>query len=243
MPPFAVRATGGLSDVDWKPAAGGSALTILLDASPIAARRTRLNSDDRDFSVRALTAVVQRLPASSVRLVVFSLDKQKEIFRRDAFSIDAIGEVRKAIATIELSAVDVSVLEKPLGYIDFLAALIERELTATAPSSTVVLLGPLSRYGGKFPKGMLNPTDATQFFYVQYKPDPQGLFSRAGVGEVSSPPSPGAPYSLGGFAAGFPPGPYADIINAAMISLKGKTLVVRTPADLARAIAAIQNAR
>jgi hypothetical protein len=32
-------------------------------------------------------------------------------------------------------------------------------------------------------------------------------------------------------------------MNAAMISLKGKTLVVRTPADLAKAIAVVQHTR
>lgn len=184
-----------------------------------------------------------RVPAASVRLVVFNLDKQKEIFRRDAFSIDAIGEARKAIATLELSSVDVAVLQKPLGYIDFLAGLIDRELGAPAPASTVILLGPLSRHGGKFPKGKLKPAAATQFFYVQYKPDLQRSFSRGGAGEASGPPNPRGVFAAAGFPTGFPGPAYADIINAAMISLKGKTLVVRTPADLAKAIAVVQHTR
>jgi hypothetical protein len=243
MPPFAVRGAGGLGAADWKPAAGGPALTILLDAAPLASRRTRLNPGDADFLVRVLTAIVGGVPAASVRLVVFNLDKQKEIFRRDAFSIDAIGEVRKAIATLELSSVDVSVLAKPLGYVDFLAGLIDRELGAPAPASTVILLGPLSRHGGKFPKGELKPAAATQFFYVQYKPDLQRSFSRGGAGEASGPPNPRGVFAAAGFPTGFPGPAYADIINAAMISLKGKTLVVRTPADLAKAIAVVQHTR
>jgi hypothetical protein len=260
LPPFAVRGVASPPTGDREPAASGPPLTILLDAAPVAPLRDLLDYGDRDALMVCLSAIVGRVPTSSVRLVIFNLDKQKEIFRRDGFSVDAIREAFKALGSIQLASVDVSVLEKPLGYIDFLAGLIERELRGPAPAPTVILLGPLSRHGGQFPEGTLNPSAATRFFYLQYEPQRPNQFSRPAVGVVPSHttyvytngqaqgttgPQTASPIRNDGTVPTLPRPRLSttDIINAAMTSLKGTTLVIRTPEDLAKAIAVVQKTR
>jgi hypothetical protein len=258
LPPFAARGVASPPPGDQEPAASGPPLTILLDAAPVAPASDDLNAHDRNILTVLLAAIVGRVPASSVRLVIFNLDKQKEVFRRDGFSVDAMREVFKALGSIQLASVDVSVLEKPSGYIDFLAGLINRELRGPAPSPTVILLGPLSRHGGQFPEGMLNPSAATRFFYLQLQYERRPQFSRPAVGVVPSHttyvytdgqaqgttgPQTASPIGKTIPSLPRPRPPTTDIINAAMASLKGTTLVIRTPEDLAGAIAVVRKTR
>jgi hypothetical protein len=258
LPPFAVREAASPLTGDREPARSGPPITVLLDAAPVAPLSDGLSPHDRNILTLILGAVVGRLPASSVRLVIFNLDKQEEIFRRDGFSADAMREAFKALGSLQLASVDVSVLEKPSGYIDFLAGLINREVRGPAPAPTVILLGPLSRHGGQFPEGMLNPSAAARFFYLQLQYERRPHFSRPAIGVVpSSPtyvytdgqaqgttgPQTAAPVRKTVPSLPLPRPPATDIINAAMASLKGTTLVIRTPEDLAKAIAVVQKTR
>jgi hypothetical protein len=125
-------------------------LTILLNAASFSTHRTVIRERDRERIADALTALLEHLPTTSVRVVVFSLEQQKEMFRADAFHPDDVTKVADAIAATPQTTVDVGVLKNPFGYVDFLAGVIRRELDAPDPADTVIFLGPTSRY---FEKG------------------------------------------------------------------------------------------
>jgi hypothetical protein len=294
LPPFTVRELPGIRSSDWNRPSGAASLTILLNAAPLSPRRTRLRPADRNLLLSSLAAIAGRVPAASVRLVVFSLEAQKVLFRSDSFSVDAIGRVARAIDSLELSTVDVYVLQNPTGHIDLLSGLINQELRAPTPAGAIILLGPLSRFTGKIPEGSLEKhSSALRFFYVQYKPNPRSVIppdsgagdmpiargrpAAPGVGsqsgsagstgsnssasapppppqhtsnssDVSAAPSSGGRGGRGG--GGVPPTPDTptgqhdtDVINAAVARLKGRTLVVHTPADLAKAIGLLRHGR
>ena len=293
LPPFTVRDLPGIRASDWNRPSTAASLTILLNAAPLSPRRTRLHPADRNLLLSALAAIIGRVPAASVRLVVFSLEAQKELFRADSFSVDALGQVARAIDALELSTVDVHILQNPTGHIDLLAGIINRELRAPAPAGAIVLLGPLSRFTGRIPESSLEKPAASRFFYVQYRPYPRRIVppdsgaddmpmarggpagpgvgsqsdSAGSTGSNSSTPAPPPPpqhiYDSSDAGAAPPSGgrgsrggrvalpPFdaptglhdSDVINAAVARLKGRTLVVHTPADLAKAIGILQGGR
>ena len=184
-------------------------VTILLHAAPVSPRRTWLNARDRVMLLGLLSALLERLPARSVRLVAFSLDQQKEIYRRDHFVPLNIEDVSHALDELELGKVDVKVLENRRGHVDLLANLIHREFTGPDPSEVVLFLGPECRFLEK-PSGadLERPAAAgPQFFYLEYKPVFRAM-------QASLP----------------------DSIAGATGRLKGKTLLIRTPAEFAKAI-------
>ncbi|MGA2270268.1 MAG: hypothetical protein ABSH44_17490 [Bryobacteraceae bacterium] len=188
-------------------------LTVLLHVAPLVPFRTRLRASDRVMLLGLLSTLLERLPARSVRLVVFNLDQQKELFRQEAFPPEALDQVAQSINGLELGRVDYHVLQNRLGHVDLLAGLVNRELQAEAPSDVVVFLGPEARYWDKLPEAALEEIHGAEprFFYLEYKP----------------------PY--------FRPGPnIPDSISSAVGKLKGKTVVIRSPADLANAIEEIE---
>jgi hypothetical protein len=255
-------------------------LTILLNAAAFSPRRTVIRPSDRAVLLDALTALLEHLPTTAVRLVAFSLEQQREIYRSNSFAPPDVDKVADAIKALEQTTVDVHLLEKPLGHVDFLAGLIGRELSAPDQPDTVIFLGPTSRYGVTIPKDSL-PTRADgqpSFFYLQYQgprrtvvPDsmqqipadlppmgraedstlpadapspPRGTGGTGGAGvggSGSGSGGRGVRGGRGGLPGMSPPmegGP--DIITAAVARLKGKTLAIHTPADLARAIRRIE---
>ena len=187
-------------------------LTVLLNAAPLFPLRTRLRASDRVVLLGLLSSLLERVPARSVRLVVFNLDQQKTLLRQDAFAPGALGRVAQALNGTELGLVDYHVLQNRRGHVDFLAGLINQELRAETPSDVVVFLGPETRFVDKLPPTALaEPAGAPpQFFDLQFKP-----YFRAG--------------------ASLP-----DSISLATARAKGKTIVIRTPADFAKAIEQIE---
>jgi hypothetical protein len=187
-------------------------LTVLLHAAPLVPLRTRLRASDRVILLGLLSSLLERVPARSVRLVVFNLDQQKTLLRQDAFAPNALNRVAQALNGAELGLVDYHVLQNPHGHVDFLAGLLNQELRAEVPSDVVVILGPEARYVDKLPPAALEePHGATpQFFNLQFKP-----YFRA---------APSLP----------------DSISLATAKAKGKTVIIRTPADFAKAIEQIE---
>jgi hypothetical protein len=265
-------------------------LTVMLNAAAFSMYRTAIRPYDRSVLLGALTSLIEHLPATSIRLVVFSLEQQREVFRAENFSPSDVGKVANAIRTLDEATVDVHVLQKPEGHIDFLAGLIGQEIHAAKPADTIVFLGPTSRYGPFIPKDIL-PTeskDNPKFFYVRYglprRPPPpldipggltaentaSGRASDSGIAGSNGPvgtggggtggggnggasgsvggtsPPPGGGGRRGGGLGGSampPPEGQSDIITAAVGRLKGRTLIIHTPAELARAIRKIEGKR
>jgi hypothetical protein len=187
-------------------------LTVLLNAAPLSPLRIRLRASDRVLLLGLLSSLLERLPARSVSLVVFNLDQQKTLLRQDALAPGALGRVAQALNGIELGLVDYHVLQNPKGHVDFLAGLMNLELRAEPPSDVVVFLGPETRYEDKLPPTALEDSHgaAPQVFNFQFRP-----YFRAGLG-------------------------MPDSISRATARLKGKTIIIRTPADFAKAIEQIE---
>jgi hypothetical protein len=146
-------------------------LTILLHAAPISPHRTQLRINDRILLMSTLASLAGTVPALSVRLAVFNLDKQRILFNQEDFTLASLGRVAQALSDMELDAIDYHTLQNPTGHIDLLSDLINRELASPKPSDAVVFLGPASRYMDKMPPAAVDAAAAKlRFFYFQYRP-------------------------------------------------------------------------
>jgi hypothetical protein len=258
-------------ELQFRDSAASMRISVLLNAAAFSTARTNIRPYDRTVLFGALTSLLEHLPAASVRLVAFSLEQQQEIFRSEHFAASESGKVAAAIRSLQSSTVDVHILEKPLGYVDFLAGLLAREHNAPDPADTILFLGPTSRYGGKMPESALPVPTGARFFYVRYEnlrramPNVPNVYSGGTAGDEGRPidsvtvdeniaqtiPVPRQLQQPGGGGRrnGHYPDPPSnapmsdgrgDIISAAVARLKGKTLTIHTPADLANAIRKIE---
>jgi hypothetical protein len=118
----------------------------------------------------SLRRLLDRLPTKSVRVVAFSLEEQKEIFRADSFRPSDVMRIADAIAITPQTTVDINLLKNPNGHVDFLAGLIRRELDALDPADTVIFVGPSSRYFDRLPADALPPARQrhARIFYVRW---------------------------------------------------------------------------
>jgi hypothetical protein len=182
-------------------------LTVMLDVAPLSRRRLRLRPADRLLLVTLVSAVLESVPALSVRLVAFSLDQQKELFRRDALEPHDLEQLDQTLESVELATVDYHVLQDAGGYRTMLGNLVTRELHASPAPDTVLFLGPAVRYEGKAPALENIELPPPSVFYFRYRPP----FRRA---------APDLP----------------DIIDRLVSRLKGKSFAIHTPADFHRAI-------
>jgi hypothetical protein len=214
-------APGTVSGFTWFTPAGGARdaddvrpirLTVLLHAAPVSLRRTTLRASDSVLLVSLLSSLLERLRATAVRLVVFNLDQQKELFRQDVFTPRTLGQVMQSINEVQLGVVDYSVLKNRRGHLDLLTDMVNRELQAKEPSDVVLFLGPAARYGDKVPPEALETVaDAgPQFYYLQYRP-----FFRT--------------------TSNFP-----DVIALALRKLRGRTVTIHTPGEFAKAIQQVE---
>ncbi|HEV2448548.1 MAG TPA: hypothetical protein VGS58_21595 [Candidatus Sulfopaludibacter sp.] len=215
MSPYSVAAfslTGSDAGSRARDDAAPFSVTILMHAAPLFPRRTHFRATDRMLLLGSLAALLERLPARSVRLVVFNLDQQKELYRRDGFTLAAMDQIGQAMNDLELNAVDYHVLQNPRGHVDLLADLVNREIRASPPSGAVLFFGPAARFEDKPPRAALERQAAVpRFFYFEYRP----FFRRAG---------PVLP----------------DSISLTVAELKGRTLIIRNPAEFANAIDQIE---
>jgi hypothetical protein len=209
---------GALTFRRWSPQSGErdvhpiGRLTVLLHAAPLFPRSLRFRTQDRLLLVGSLAALLEALPARAVRVVVFSLDQQKELFRQDDLTPDSFDQVAQSTSNLQLQLVDYRVLQNRRGHISLLADLIKQELEATQPADKVIFLGPTSRFYDKVLDASLEPhADSTpQFFYFEYKP-------------------------YGGREANFP-----DSVAMAIRKVKGKTMLIHSPDEFARAIKEVE---
>lgn len=146
---------------------GGLRLTVLLHASPI--QGIALRAWDSNFLLESLSSLLADLPSSSVRLIAFNLDQQKELFRQENFRRSDFPSLAAALRKLELHTVSYRTLQNQRGWSELLARLVNEEATAPEPPDAVVFLGPHSRFDGKVPREMLRLEGATpRLFYFEY---------------------------------------------------------------------------
>jgi hypothetical protein len=202
-------------------------------AGPLAGRWVTL--------VGILASLLERLPAASVRLVVFNPNQQKELFRQDGFTLDGINRIEHAGDEMQQWSVDYRVLQKPAGSWDLLADLVNREIHAAVPSDAVVFLGLRSAFSVKMPPGFPGPTGAPspRFFYLQYHPNWPSKSATEPLPQAddmrrASKQAPRGPDSV------VIPGELPDSIDQTVRRMKGKIFAIYTPAEFAKAIEEIE---
>jgi len=225
IPPATVsELTAGIQPAHAAADAPPFRLTILLHAAPLSPGHTRLRAADRVLLFTGLTSLLEQLPARSVKLVVFNLEQQKEIFRQESFTPDALGGVWEALTALELGVVNYAVLKNRGGGLDLLAGLLQQELHAGTPSDAVILFGPPGRTEGPSPRELAQSRldrPAPRFYYFQYSPYPLVWMRRAG-GLVRTNPLP------------------FDGISRLVAPLQGKTMAIRSPGEFAKAIEQVE---
>ena len=255
--PGAVKETGfGKSNLARMGRAPFRRLTVLLHAAPASPRMAAVQASDAVVLVGALSSLLSLAPAPFVRLVVFSLDQQKEIYHSDNFTASELDSVRQAMFELQLAAVSYGQLQNAG---DLLESLVKRELRSSERSDAVIFLGPRARATVKssfrVPAGSL-----PRFFYMEYAPPRSlrmGSDELAGVGTsiaIQNKKAQAGVYSDGGTGDRVIPGaelintidgpagtaPPRDSIDLLVSRLKGTTFVINTPADFARAIGKIR---
>jgi hypothetical protein len=188
-------------------------MTIFLHTAPLFPRRTRMRPNDMVTLMSTVSSLLERVPARSVRLVLFNLDQQKELYRKEGFLLQDMAQVWQAMTNIELGLVDFQVLQNKRGHVDLLADLVNREIEAQPPSDVVLFLGPQTRYFDSVPQASLEkPAEhGPQFYYFQIVPF---LSPEAALG---------------------------DSIKSAVSRLGGKTILIHTPGEFAKAIERLEN--
>lgn len=190
-------------------------LTVFLHAAPLFPRLTRLRVQDRLTLLGSLASLLESVPARSVRLVIFNLDQQKELFHDDNFRPDAFERAAQSMSTLQLQLVDYHVLANQRGHVDLLTDLVNQELNSRQSSSAVIFLGPAGRYLDNVSKNAIVEGAPggphTRFFYLQYKP-----YVRA--------------------RSELP-----DSIELALRKVHGRKIVVRTPDDFAKSIKQVES--
>jgi hypothetical protein len=230
-------------DPDTPPAADSKTLlrtgrlTILLHAAPMSSNLSSLQPGDIERLMDSLSSLLRELPARSVRLIAFNLDQQAILFRKDGFGADQMGELATALGQLELARVDVQTLQASARPIDLLAGLVQVEFREKEPPDALIVLGPQTRMQDGAPSQTPDKAKPFPIVYLQHQAA-RGLLMRQGLSPGpmrQQMPRAGYPQETDVAAASAPLGT-VDRIEKLMGLVKGETVVIRTPHDLADAI-------
>ena len=228
-------------------------LTILMHVAPSSLRSAKLPASDAEKLVGSLSALLDQSHARSARLVVFDLEQQKVLFRKDGFVAPDIQGVAKVIDQAQFGAVDYSTFANPAGATGLLTQLTEEERSQLHASDALVFLGLHMQVQGSIRSGTMKKLqDGPRIFYLEC--EPPRLIVRAGsdsdrrfLAESSwssfQPTESDATYSdrvsltdQSGTIPSFSPDEDPDLIQKLVKRLKGEIIPMRTPIDCARAI-------
>jgi hypothetical protein len=247
MPPGAVadlNSTDRSAPAETKPQ-DIAKLTILLHASSLSPNRPKLLPDDVALLTESVSSLLRQWPARSVRLVAFNLDQRSVIWRNDKFDAGKMDELTSQLERMELAAINYRVLQGGNSPIDVLAGLLSHELEDPQPPAAVLLIGPRTRRFGDTSQFNDKPPRRVPLFYLQYLPRqafiPGAAGPYGGRAETMGDAQFRGPYPVGPDAtSSIPPlvfgGAQIDPIQHLVSRLKGETIAIRTPHDLAGAI-------
>jgi hypothetical protein len=241
-PPGAVEeiSKSGSRTVEAKSGPKIGRLTILVNAAPLLANRSALGPDDIQRLEDSIASLLRELPAESVRLIAFNLDQRAIILRKDEFVLAEMDELTAALRELELGLVDYRVLrDRPLP-VDLLLGVAQAELQDSKPADAIIVLGPRTRLQddvrpdalGKRPAAIPAIFDLAFQFERRTLPV-RGPDPRTGISDASQ--------GRGGEIQVQRnwPDTYvtpADTIERLVSRLKGQTIPIGTPHDLADAI-------
>lgn len=241
-----------VSDLSYMPPGDASTgppvprrITILMNSSPPYKSNRRQADlpvepvDYREALVGILSSLLERLPGTIVRLVVFDLDQQREVLRQDGFTLKDMEKAAHAADDLEHWVVTVRQLQEQQGRWGLLANLIKRELADPEPADVVLFLGPRVGMNAEMPAHFLDAERKAEmrFFYLQYVLAMEGMSFGPPPGMNTRPTTrPQAP-------SGTAEIPQLDTIDITVGRLKGKTLAVHSALDFSKAIDTIQRPR
>ena len=225
-----------------KPGPRIARLTILLHAAPLVPNLSSLQPDDIERLTDSLASLLRELPAQTVRLIAFNLDQRAIVFREDAFEVRQIGDLTTALNHLELGLADYRVLRERPEPMDLLVGLVQAELQDPKPPDALILMGPRTRMRDDVPAAALGKRPATgppvydlQYGFNRIMRAGRGMYPAESVsGALSHPGMP--PAADGSLPDPVLPAMAPDTIERLVTRLKGQTLPVRTPHDLADAI-------
>ena len=189
----------------------GANVSILMHVAATLPNRVRLQSYDRMVLMSALGSILERLPARNVRLTVFNLDQQKELYRTAELSSTSFHEAIEALNGLELGTVDYGTLRNRTGHVDLVSELLNRELAADNRPDLIIFLGPLAHWTGRVSDEELPSGNLPPLYNIQLRP---WRF--------------------------LPSGLQADTIESTVRKLGGRTKQVYSPQDFAEAIQEVE---
>jgi hypothetical protein len=189
-----------------------------------------------------LDPLVERL--ASVRLVVFDLPQQREVFREDGFTLKGMNRLVHETNFLTPSRVDRGAFEHQAGVWDLLANLVNREIQSPERTDAVAFLGAPMWVKEAMPSGFPKPEKGMpRFFSVHYSNIYAGPIARGGAGGWQGDVGmPGGPPPAVREAQMPGPDRYQlasnpfDTIKQAVLRMKGKIFVIQTPSELSKAI-------
>ncbi len=228
-------------------------ITIFLHAAPLMPGILKLLASDVVTAVDSLVALLEQIPARSVRLVVFNLNQEQELYRNDRFTGQDVQQVMRVLDGAQLAMVDYRLLQRPPGPAEMLQTLIRRELNEESRADAIIFLGPDGSAAKAASAAADTNSPGRRFFYLQYQSGQAWFTSSAkpSVGFLTDDPRPkyacqewpcsiipsqslATPAQAPETSVRKPSDPGA--IAIAVRQLKGRVLAVRTPADFAKAV-------
>ncbi|HVW09663.1 MAG TPA: hypothetical protein VHC90_13835, partial [Bryobacteraceae bacterium] len=244
---------GTAADFSWQPPSRENAVaktrlvTILLNAAIPAANHGQRAENEWPALLTILSSLLENLPEANVRLVLFNLDQQQELFQNDEFTAKDVAGIAHATDVLARWKVDANVLRSPLGGWDLIRKLEDTGIHASAAPDTIVFLGLPAANDQKAPDDMPKSGLAkrSRFFYLRYLPPDAPPPRRAPRG-----PGPtlggGGGRGMGGMIPMANPRfgyPQPDPIEQAVRRMGGKTIVISSPESLADAISSVKKQR
>jgi hypothetical protein len=212
-------------------------LTVLVNAAPLAPRATELQPDDIQRTVDSVTSLLREMPAQTSRVIAFNLDQRAIIFRNDEFDAAHTGELADALRQLDFSVVDAKALRDRMQPLDLLTSLMEAELGGPQLPDAVIVIGPRTLVIAPLPADAMSqaPNAAIPVFSLQFQTNPQpvpfqGLAADMDASQSRAPRAPQGPMIRRGTSDA------SDIVERLVARIKGQTIPVRTPHDLADAI-------
>jgi len=196
-------------------------LTLLVHAASLSRDAAKPRPDDVAMLVDSVASLLEQMPARFVRLVMFNLDQQAVLLRKDGLTRADLGEVIDSFNNLDLATVDYRILKQRDAPGDILTGLLQTEMRDAMPPDAVIVLGPRTRPRDLNGQTADRPVAAgSPIFYLQYQ---QRQIMMAGPE-----PRPG-PFRV-------TPNTVPDPVHQAIGRFKGETIAIESPHDFADAI-------
>lgn len=264
VPPLTVAGASTASE-PAPPLANQGRLTVLMHVAPASPQLAKLPESDAMKLLGSLSALLAQLHPQLTRLVLFDLQRQKVLFRKEDFAAANLPDVARLLDIAQFSTVDYATLQNPKGPVDFLTQLTEEERCELGASDALVFLGLHTEVHGSIRSSMVKKIrGGPRVFYLECA-SPLSLLAGSrdsGVGisaAVATIPTPEyadtddgdrsslrdggndddsnfSPQDQPDNVPDLSPGDRPDIVEQLVSRLKGETIQIRLPNDCARAI-------